>query len=114
MSPHGGTGDEIAASGVPFDVGHTVVVFAVDQHEVGGKILLFVRLVTLVVEIVEVHIGELLNADCCDNHEPTSRSPVDAVAVLLVESLDQFEWTGDVAFGLLGSEEGHRCLGKYI
>lgn len=72
MSPYTGAGCDIAASGIPFDISHAVVFFAVHEHEVGGQADVF-GLVAFVVEVIEVKVRMLLDTDGSDNNEATLR-----------------------------------------
>jgi len=49
MCPYAGTGGDISASGVPFYVGHAVVIFGVHEHQIRGEGGITFGLVALVI-----------------------------------------------------------------
>lgn len=104
MSPHTGAADNVTTSGVPVNIGDTVVLDGLHQLEVGCEILLSLDLLALEVHIPEVQIEVSLGVNRRDNNESALGRPVDAVAGLLLNSAHQLEVTGSVAL-LLRREE---------
>lgn len=104
MSPHTGAANNVTTSGVPVNIGDTVVLYSLHQLEVGCEILLSLDLLALEVEIPEVHVKAGLGVNGGDNNESALGRPVDAVAGLLLNGAHQLEVTGSVAL-LLRREE---------
>jgi hypothetical protein len=104
VCPDTGAADNVATSGIPVNIGDTIVLSGLHELEVGGEILLGLNLLTLEVHIPEVHIEAGLGVDGCDNNETTLGGPVDTVAGLLIDSAHQLEVTGCVTL-LLRCEE---------
>lgn len=112
MLPDTGTGSNEATSGVPVDVGNTVVVGRVHELQVGGQILLALWLLALKVQVKELHIETLLRMNCGHDNEATFRRPVDSIAVLLIVCSDVLEIADTSSLNLFGAVEGDGRLGR--
>lgn len=104
VCPDTGTTDNVATSGVPVNIGDTVVLRGLHELKVSGEVVLAVNLLALEVHIPEVHVEAGLRVNGGDNNETSLGGPVDTVAVLLVDGADQLEVAGLVTL-LLGGEE---------
>jgi hypothetical protein len=69
VSPNTGAGDDVTTSGVPVNVGNTVVLDSLHELKVGGEVLLGLNLLTLEVHIPEVKIEVGLGVDGGDDNE---------------------------------------------
>lgn len=114
MSPNTSTGGHISTGWVPLDIRHAVVVLRVHKHNIGGEVGLAFRLVTFVVEVVEVNVRVLLDTNRGNDDETAFRRPVDTVAVLLVVGADVLERTSACTLDFLGRKELHGGLGECL
>jgi hypothetical protein len=105
VSPHTGAGDNVTTSGIPVNIGNTVVLDSLHELKVGSEVLLSLDLLSLEVHVPEVKIEVGLGVNSGDNDETALRRPVDAVAGLLLDSAHQLEVTGSVTL-LLRCKEG--------
>ena len=62
-----------SASGVPVNVGYTVVISSIHELEVGGQIFITLRLLTLEIHVKELHVEALLRVDGGNDDEAALR-----------------------------------------
>lgn len=105
MLPDTGTGGDEATSGVPVNISDAVVVRSVHKLQVGSEIFVTFRLLTLEVQVEELHLETLLRVDSGNNNETTSRRPVDGIAVFLIVGSDVLEVTNTCSLDLLRAIE---------
>jgi hypothetical protein len=111
-----GNGGDVAARGVPLNVGDTIVLGSIHELQVGIELL--VALFRLFLGLVKGHVPKLelkrlLRLESSNHDEASLGRPVNGIGVLLVHGANVTEISGRAALELLGSEERHCSLGAH-
>jgi hypothetical protein len=108
--PRAGAGGHIPTSGVPLDVGDTVMITRAHEHQVARKLLirrhlLLLLLLALEVEVPELKFEALLRMHSGNDNEAAFRRPVDGIGVLLLQRLCAHPLSRKAALQLFRSVE---------
>lgn len=105
MFPHACTSSDESSGRIPINISNAIVISSIHQLQISGQVLVALWLLTLEVQVEELHVEALLRMNGGNDDEATLGRPVDGIAVLLVICSDVLEVAHTSTLDLLWAVE---------